>query len=86
MRLWAPWDWDYTTIGWAIFMVYFIVWEAYTGFQHEREMLTDHLRPIFHMAPITWWLAFGLWLWLGVHFLAPSWERGLLDILWERGS
>jgi len=86
MKLWSSWDWDYTTVGWAIFILYFIVWEAYTGIRHENEMLTDHLRPIFHAAPITWWLAFGLWLWLGVHFLAPSWERGLLNAVWYRGS
>lgn len=82
----APWDWDHMTVGWVVFMVYFFVWEAYTGLAHQREMLTDHLRPIFHAAPITWWLSFGLWLWLGVHFLAPSWERGILDLLWRRGS
>lgn len=86
MGLWKSWDWDYTTVGWIIFIIYFVAWEAYTGIRYEGEMLTDHLRPIFHAAPITWWLTFGLWLWLGVHFLAPSWERGLLDIVWTRES
>jgi len=26
-------------------------------------------------------VAFGLWLWFGVHMLAPAWERGLLDAI-----
>lgn len=81
---WNSWGWDHTTAGWLVWISYFIVWEAYTGFLRDGEMLTDHLRPLFLSAPVLWWLTLGLWLWLGIHFLAPAWERSLLDLVSTR--
>jgi len=81
---WNSWGWDHTTAGWWGFILYFIIWEAYTGFYHRGEMLTYHLRPLFLTAPVTWWMGVGLWLWVGVHLLAPAWESPLLDLMRTR--
>lgn len=76
---WKSWDWDVWTAGWFAWIVFFVVWESITGYFINRkgsdfEMLTDHLRPIFLSVPVLWWLSFGLWLWIGVHMLAPTAE------------
>ena len=81
---WSAWDFDYTTVVWTVWIAWFVVWEAYTGLRYQGEMLTDHLRPFMLSVPVLWWVFFGLWLWLGVHFLAPSWERGLLELVRTR--
>lgn len=78
---WDVWKLDHETWGWIIFMVYFAVWESYT---RGGEQLTNHLRPIFHTAPITWWMAFGLWLWFFPHFLAPALETWLHGTVWTK--
>lgn len=72
--MWATWDFDWQTWGWVGFIVYFAVWETVTGFS-EREQLTHHLQAVFHAAPVTWYIAAGLWLWMGPHFLWPGLER-----------
>jgi hypothetical protein len=64
------------TIGWVVWGVYFAVWETWTSLV-EMEMLTDHLRPVFHAMPVIWFLGLGLWVWMGIHFLAPSLEGWL---------
>jgi len=33
---------------------------------------------------VTWWMGVGLWLWVGVHLLAPAWESPLLDLMRTR--
>lgn len=71
---WDVWSLDHETWGWIIFLLYFAAWETYTGVIGTGNMLTDHLRPVFLSAPPTYFLAVGLWLWLGVHFLAPTLE------------
>lgn len=71
---WAPWDWDIFTAVWTVWMVFFFVWEAVSRHFGGHEMLTDHLRPIFLSYPVVWFIAFGIWLWLGVHLLAPTLE------------
>ena len=78
---WDAWRLDHLTWGWIAWVVFFLVWETYALVRHPGEELTAHLRPLFLNAPITWYLAFGLWLWLGVHFLAPRIERELLLLL-----
>lgn len=70
----SPWALDWQTIGWIVFIVFFIVWEAVTGYAGPNQQLTHHLREVFDIAPVTWWIATGLWLWMGPHFLAPSLE------------
>lgn len=69
------WDFDWQTWGWVGFILYFAVWEAVTAWAGPDEMLTDHLRDVFHSAPITWYVAFGIWLWMGPHFLWPGLEK-----------
>lgn len=78
---WNTWDIDHETVGWIIFIIYFAVWEAYTASRPGQEMLTDHLRPVFHAAPVTWFIVFGLWLWLGIHFLSPALEQWLSQVV-----
>ena len=79
---WKSWDLDIWTVGWACFLLFFFVWEYLSGrFGDGREMLTDHLRPVFDSAPVTWYMAMGLWLWLGPHFLFPSLERKIFEVI-----
>jgi hypothetical protein len=75
MRDWSAWGWDAFTAAWVIWMAAFLVIEFAALWLRPGQELTAHLRPVFHAYPITWFLALGLWLWLGVHFLWPSLER-----------
>jgi len=75
---WASWDLDWQTWGWISWLVFFPVWEALTGLT-PNEQLTHHLRPLLLTAPVVWFLMLGLWLWLGIHMLAPALEAWLLD-------
>jgi len=81
MNPWKAWDWDATTASWVVWIAAFIVLESYTIAQGKGEELTAHLRPVFLEAPLTWWLTFGAWAWLGLHFLAPRIERALRDFV-----
>lgn len=74
LRDWTAWGLDFWTWGWVAWLLFFVVWETLSGVYGGREMLTDHLRPVIGAAPILWWTMFGLWLWLGVHLLAPAVE------------
>lgn len=81
---WNTWDLDIWTYGWIVWSLFFFVWEflsAHFAGQGGGEMLTDHLRPLFHVAPVTWFMVFGLWVWLGIHFLAPTFERWLAEVV-----
>lgn len=75
---WTAWDLDVWTWGWIAWLVFFPVWETlsgkYANLEGDFEMLTNHLRPIFLNVPVVWWISLGLWLWLGVHLLAPTVE------------
>lgn len=77
MNAWRAWSWDWTTASWLLWIAAFIVLETYTLVQGKGEELTAHLRPVFLEQPLTWWLAFGTWLWLGFHFLLPAAEKAL---------
>lgn len=69
---WSTWDFDWYTVFVLLWFLQFAVIE-FIG-RNNNEMVTDHLRPIFHAAPITWWIALGVWLWLGPHMLFPALE------------
>lgn len=84
MSPWAAWQLDHLTWGWIGWIAFFAVWETYSLVWHPGQELTAHLRPVFLEHPLTWWLAFGTWLWLGFHFLAPAWEIALLDLVRTR--
>ena len=78
---WAAWQLDHITWGWIAWIAFFVVWETYALVWHPGEELTAHLRPLFGEQPLTWWLALGAWLWLGMHFLAWRWEAKLLEFM-----
>lgn len=69
---WRTWDWDITTILWALWFAYFIALETLTLLTGSNEELTEHLRPVFLSAPITWFIGVGIWLWLGFHFFLEA--------------
>jgi len=75
---WSVWTLDIWTKGWVLWIVFFVVWETLTLRAGTGQELTQHLRPIFLSVPVVWWVAVGLWLWIGVHLLAPSLEDWLL--------
>ena len=62
-------------------MLAFFVGEMLSRMYGGNEMATDHLRPLFHAAPVTWWIAFGIWIWLGFHFLWPAGEAWLFRVV-----
>lgn len=60
------------TLGWIIWLAAFFVWETLSLLDNRNQELTEHLRPVFLSQPITWFLALGLWLWIGYHFLLEA--------------
>lgn len=72
---WSAWKIDLMTIAIILWILAFFLIEVAGA--RNNNMVTDHLRPIFHAAPITWWMAFGVWLWLGPHMLWPAAEEAL---------
>lgn len=72
---WSSWELDWLTVWILVWMIQFALIEWFGARNHN--MVTDHLRPIFHAAPITWWVALGVWLWLGPHMLWPAAEEAL---------
>ena len=79
--MWDVWRLDGPTWGWIAWIAAFLVLETWTILHRPGQELTAHLRPLFLSHPLTWWLALGLWLWVGVHLLAPRWENALLGIV-----
>jgi hypothetical protein len=71
---WSTWKLDWGTIGWIFWIVFFVVWETLTLLAKDNQELTEHLRPVFLFAPVTWFMALGAWLWLGIHLLWPALE------------
>jgi len=78
---WSAWSLDIWTKGWIAWLVFFVVWETLALRAGDGQELTQHLRPIFLSVPVVWWIAFGLWLWVGIHLLAPALEQSLLRIV-----
>jgi hypothetical protein len=76
---WAAWAIDHQTVGWIVWLLFFVVWEAYTLIVHPGQELTAHVRPLFLEHPTTWFIALGLWLWTGAHFLAPNLEKWIIE-------
>jgi hypothetical protein len=74
---WQSWQLDHLTWGWILWGGFFFVWETYALVWHPGQELTAHLRPLFVTHPLTWFLAAGLWLWLGFHFLLEPFHRWL---------
>jgi len=71
---WSAWSLDWATWGWIVWIGFFGVWETVALMVGHNQELTEHLRPVFLFAPPTWFMAVGLWLWLGVHLLWPPLE------------
>jgi hypothetical protein len=85
-RDWTAWAWDGPTIFWVAWIAVFFVGEYFTSGvspipSWRDNMLTDHLRPVFLSAPITWFITLGLVVWLIFHFLIPSLEEGILRMV-----
>jgi hypothetical protein len=53
-------------------MVFFFAWETYSLSMHPGQELTAHLRPMFQSNDLSWFIAAGLWVWLGWHFLVDG--------------
>ncbi len=67
---WAAWRLDPATWAWIVWIAWFAAWETWAIISPgPMDTATAHLRPLFAEHPLTWFLAFGLWLWLGFHFL-----------------
>jgi hypothetical protein len=69
---WSAWNIDVFTIGWIVWIVFFVVWEVAAIIAGATNTLTYHLRPLFVNAPITWFLTLGLYVWLGFHLLLEA--------------
>ena len=77
---WSAWDWSSAfTRGWAAWALVFIVLEVAAVTLGYRYTLTAHLRPVFITWPVLWFIGFGLWLWLGIHMLAPALEVWFIE-------
>lgn len=73
MSTWRAWIVDPVTVQWVIILIWFAVLETYAVVVDPlTHPLTAHLRPIFQADPAVWFLTFGLWLWLGFHFLVQG--------------
>jgi len=77
---WDTWQLDLFTWLWIVWIAWFAILETVTLATGSGNELTAHLRPLFLSMPLTWFLALGLWLWIGVHFLTPTIE------LWLSGA
>jgi len=78
--MWRAWQLDVGTWAVIVWLGWFTVWEAWALARGSYlDTFTAHLRPVFLTAPVTWWIALGLWGWIGVHMLAPDLERWLID-------
>lgn len=81
MTGWHAWDWDLVTIQWVVLGLWFLALETYTLVWRPGQEATAHIRPLFLEHPLTWFLALGLWLWLGIHFLVPVAEAWLREVV-----
>lgn len=78
---WSAWEWDWPTALWILWALYFVALETYGVWFDVRGTLTWHLRPVFHAAPVTWYIGIAVWLWLGPHFFFPSLEVQLARLV-----
>lgn len=82
-RDWAVWQLDWPTLWVYAIGLQFGLLEVLTSgvspFESWRgQMVTDHLRVVFGGAPLLWFVGFGLWLWVGIHLLAPTLEAWII--------
>ncbi len=71
--MWSAWDWDAATAAWLGWLAWFIAFESWALWSPTPgDTLTAHLRPFIVQQSLTWCLAFGLWLWIGFHFLVEG--------------
>lgn len=70
---WSAWRLDGWTIAWLAWIVAFFALETVTLVTRSHNELTAHLRPLMQADPLTGFLALGIWLWLGYHFLLQGW-------------
>lgn len=79
MDAWHAWRLDPPTALWIGWIGYFAILEGWAVVSDRPvHTLTFHLRPLFIEHPLSWWLALGLWGWLGVHMLAPTLEQWIV--------
>lgn len=78
---WDAWQWDAPTVAWTLWIAWFFGWEAWAVVTGQAiHTFTWHLRPALLAHPLLWFLALGLWLWLGAHLLAPALERSITKL------
>jgi len=78
---WSTWmsgGWRWFWVAW---FAAFVIAETITLWRYPGQELTAHIRPLFNSHPLTWYLLLGLWLWMGIHFLAPAQEGKFLEWL-----
>lgn len=75
------WELDAITWGWIAWFAWFLALETYALYARTGQELTEHLRPLFLTHSLVWFTAVGLWLWIGVHLLAPRLETWILEVL-----
>ncbi len=73
-----PWDWDFTTVFWVVWILAFFVGEI-LGRAEGNEMLTHHIWWIRNWsnhtgASIVLFLMFALLAWLNWHFIIEGWK------------
>lgn len=73
MTTWQAWQADAATVAWSVWLAWFVVVETWAILTPvPMDTLTAHLRPWFAAHPLLWFLALGLWLWVGFHFLVEG--------------
>lgn len=73
MSSWLAWRLDPITWAWIFWIAWFLVFETWAILTPAPlDTLTAHLRPVFANHPLAWFLTFGLWLWVGFHFLVEG--------------
>lgn len=73
MTSWSAWHLDPPTWAWIVWIAWFFLVETWALITPAPlDTLTAHLRPLFVSHPLTWYLALGLWLWIGQHFLVEG--------------
>lgn len=82
-RDWAVWRFDLPTLWVYFWMFQFVAIEYLTSQvspveDWQGQMVTDHWRVVLGSAPLLWFVGFGVWVWLGIHLLAPTLEAWII--------
>lgn len=81
---WDAWRLDLFTWLWVAWFGFFVVVETLALMSGNQQELTAHLRPLFINHSLLWFVALGIWGWLGVHLLAPAVESWLISLVGGR--